>query len=186
MANCGAEYERTEAKFLMPHTGHVSCEVCILGWKAPTLPHSIWSNVQTESLPLPPPKDNRRLWLHHLNVWPSLFSSGGGLSLTLAERCTAAVAVSSIRPGRASELASLRGHARGILRGDPPSGRDGAGRGLAGDDGATAIALDDGDGDRAGCRETRSWIARSRSLIMPSQVCAEATAANNPSSSDSN
>ena len=26
--NCGAEYERTEAKFLMPHTGHVSCEVC--------------------------------------------------------------------------------------------------------------------------------------------------------------
>jgi hypothetical protein len=34
-------------------------------------------NVQT---PLPPPKDNRRLWLHHLNR-PSLFSSGGGLSL---------------------------------------------------------------------------------------------------------
>ena len=26
--NCGAEYERTEAKFLMPHTGHVSCKVC--------------------------------------------------------------------------------------------------------------------------------------------------------------
>jgi hypothetical protein len=26
--NCGAEYERTEAKFLMPHTGHVSCDVC--------------------------------------------------------------------------------------------------------------------------------------------------------------
>jgi hypothetical protein len=26
--NCGAEYERTDAKFLMPHTGHVSCEVC--------------------------------------------------------------------------------------------------------------------------------------------------------------
>ena len=26
--NCGAEYERTEAKFLMPHTGHASCEVC--------------------------------------------------------------------------------------------------------------------------------------------------------------
>ena len=26
--NCGAEYERTEAKFLMPHTGHVACEVC--------------------------------------------------------------------------------------------------------------------------------------------------------------
>ncbi len=63
---------------------------------------------------------------------------------------------------------------------------DGAGRGLAGDDGAAAIALDDGDGDRAGCRETRSWIARSGSLIMPSQVCAEATAADNPSSSDSN
>ena len=26
--NCGAEYERTDAKFLMPHTGHASCEVC--------------------------------------------------------------------------------------------------------------------------------------------------------------
>jgi hypothetical protein len=26
--DCGAEYKRTEAKFLMPHTGHVSCEVC--------------------------------------------------------------------------------------------------------------------------------------------------------------
>ena len=26
--NCGAEYERTEAKFLMPHTGRASCEVC--------------------------------------------------------------------------------------------------------------------------------------------------------------
>ena len=140
-------------------------------------------NAQT---PAPRPlKVTRRLWLHHLNVWPSLFSSGGGLSLTLAERCTAAVAGRYVR-GDASELASLRGHARGILRGDPPSGRDGAGRGLAGDDGATAIALDDGDGDRAGCRETRSWIARSRSLIMPSQVCAEATAADNPSSSDSN
>ena len=26
--DCGAEYKRTEAKFLMPHTGHVSCEIC--------------------------------------------------------------------------------------------------------------------------------------------------------------
>jgi hypothetical protein len=26
--DCGAEYKRTEAKFLMPHTGHASCEVC--------------------------------------------------------------------------------------------------------------------------------------------------------------
>jgi hypothetical protein len=26
--DCGAEYKRTEAKFLMPHTSHVSCEVC--------------------------------------------------------------------------------------------------------------------------------------------------------------
>src|ERR1700722_17857230 len=26
--DCGAEYKRTEAKFLLPHTGHVSCEVC--------------------------------------------------------------------------------------------------------------------------------------------------------------
>jgi len=45
--NCGAEYERTEAKFLMPHTGHASCEVCgaVLEscWKAPTLPYSGWS-----------------------------------------------------------------------------------------------------------------------------------------------
>ena len=46
-------------------------------------------NTLSVQTPLPPPKTNRRLWLHHLNVWPSLFSSGGGLSLTLAERCTA-------------------------------------------------------------------------------------------------
>jgi len=26
--NCGAEYERTEAKFLMPHTGRASCDDC--------------------------------------------------------------------------------------------------------------------------------------------------------------
>jgi hypothetical protein len=26
--DCGTEYKRIEAKFLMPHTGHVSCEVC--------------------------------------------------------------------------------------------------------------------------------------------------------------
>ena len=26
--NCGAEYERTEAKFLMPHKGRASCEIC--------------------------------------------------------------------------------------------------------------------------------------------------------------
>ncbi len=26
--NCGAEYKRTEAKFLVPHTGHPSCKVC--------------------------------------------------------------------------------------------------------------------------------------------------------------
>jgi len=24
--NCGAEYKRTEAKFLVPHTGHASCK----------------------------------------------------------------------------------------------------------------------------------------------------------------
>jgi UvrD-like helicase C-terminal domain len=66
------------------------------------------------------------------------------------------------------------------------TGGHGAGRGLASDDGAKTIALDDGDRHRAGCRETRSWIARSRSLIMPCQACAEATAADNPSSSDSN
>ena len=26
--DCGAEYKRTEAKFLVPHTGHASCKVC--------------------------------------------------------------------------------------------------------------------------------------------------------------
>src|SRR3979411_2035010 len=26
--NCGAEYKRTEAKFLVPHTGHASCKIC--------------------------------------------------------------------------------------------------------------------------------------------------------------
>jgi hypothetical protein len=26
--DCGADYKRTEAKFLMPHTGHASCKVC--------------------------------------------------------------------------------------------------------------------------------------------------------------
>jgi hypothetical protein len=30
--DCGAEYKRTEAKFLLPHTGHVSCKVgAVLG-----------------------------------------------------------------------------------------------------------------------------------------------------------
>ena len=26
--DCGAEYKRTETKFLVPHTGHASCKVC--------------------------------------------------------------------------------------------------------------------------------------------------------------
>ena len=26
--NCGAKYERTEEKSLVPHTGHASCKVC--------------------------------------------------------------------------------------------------------------------------------------------------------------
>jgi hypothetical protein len=26
--DCGAEYKRTEEKFLVPHTGHASCKVC--------------------------------------------------------------------------------------------------------------------------------------------------------------
>ncbi|WMT73663.1 hypothetical protein [Bradyrhizobium sp. Ash2021] len=26
--NCGAEYRRTEEKFLVPHTGHANCKVC--------------------------------------------------------------------------------------------------------------------------------------------------------------
>jgi hypothetical protein len=50
--NCGAEYKRTEAKFLVPHTGHASCKVCgatLESWlESTTLPHSSWSNVQTE------------------------------------------------------------------------------------------------------------------------------------------
>jgi len=25
---CGAEYKRTEEKFLVPHAGHASCKVC--------------------------------------------------------------------------------------------------------------------------------------------------------------
>jgi len=49
----------------------------------------------------------------------------------------------------------LRGHARGVLFGDPPTRRDGAGRGLA--DGAKAIALDDGDWSRAACEQV-DWI----------------------------
>jgi len=27
-SNCGAEYRRTEEKFLVPHTGHAHCTVC--------------------------------------------------------------------------------------------------------------------------------------------------------------
>src|SRR5467141_538095 len=50
--DCGAEYKRTETKFLVPHTGHASC----LGWKARTFPHLSWSNVQTESPHEPVPK----------------------------------------------------------------------------------------------------------------------------------
>ena len=26
--DCGAEYKRTETKFLVPHTGHAPCKVC--------------------------------------------------------------------------------------------------------------------------------------------------------------
>ena len=26
--NCGAEYHRTDEKFLVPHTGHASCTIC--------------------------------------------------------------------------------------------------------------------------------------------------------------
>src|SRR5258707_8744837 len=26
--DCGAEYKRTETKFLVPHTGHATCKVC--------------------------------------------------------------------------------------------------------------------------------------------------------------
>ncbi len=44
----------------------------------------------------------------------------------------------------------LARHTRGIPRVDPLTGRDDAGRGLAGDDAAKAIALDDRERHRAG------------------------------------
>ena len=49
--NCGAEYKRTETKFLEPHTGDAVCTVCarVVVEKQPTFPHSNLSNVQTES-----------------------------------------------------------------------------------------------------------------------------------------
>ena len=64
-----------------------------------------------------------------------------------AERCSAAMAdgTSGVTP-RTGEPARPR--ARRPL-GDPPSGSDGAGRGLAGGDGAKAIANDDRDRSRA-------------------------------------
>ena len=52
--NCGAEYRRTEEKFLVPHTGDAVCTVCGAAleswWKAPTFPHTNLLNVQTGPL----------------------------------------------------------------------------------------------------------------------------------------
>jgi hypothetical protein len=51
--NCGAQYRRTEEKFLMPHTGDAICAVCgaaLESWsEAHTFPHMNLLNVQTES-----------------------------------------------------------------------------------------------------------------------------------------
>ena len=44
--DCNAESNTHRGKVLMPHTGHVSCEVCgavLESWlESPTLPHSSW------------------------------------------------------------------------------------------------------------------------------------------------
>ncbi len=45
----------------------------------------------------------------------------------------------------------------GILRGDPPSGRDGTGRSLAGDDNANAVTPNEGHWSRAACEQV-DWI----------------------------
>jgi hypothetical protein len=37
--DCGAEYKRTDTKFLVPHTGHASCKLCgatLESWVAST------------------------------------------------------------------------------------------------------------------------------------------------------
>jgi hypothetical protein len=48
--NCGAEYRRTEEKFLVPHTGHASCTVCGNTLEYWVENNSSWSSGQRESL----------------------------------------------------------------------------------------------------------------------------------------
>ena len=51
--NCGAEYRRSEEKFLVPHTGDAVCTVCgaalELWQESTTFPHTNLLNVQRES-----------------------------------------------------------------------------------------------------------------------------------------
>src|SRR5437773_2682117 len=51
--NCGAEYRRTEEKFLVPHTGDAVCTVCGAAleswWKAPTFRFTNLLNVPIRS-----------------------------------------------------------------------------------------------------------------------------------------
>ena len=55
--NCGAEYKRTETKFLVPHTGDAVCGAALESWWNSThFPHSNLSNVQTESRYDQPPQ----------------------------------------------------------------------------------------------------------------------------------
>ena len=52
--NCGAEYERTEAKFLMPHTGRASCEVCGATFELIKRPDEELAHIRGMA-PAPPP-----------------------------------------------------------------------------------------------------------------------------------
>ena len=49
--NCGAQYHRTEEKYLMPHTGHASCTVCgdTLDYWVENTHVAIFEMVRTES-----------------------------------------------------------------------------------------------------------------------------------------
>jgi hypothetical protein len=50
--NCGAEYSRTEEKFLVPHTGDAVCAICgaaLESWRdSPTFQYTNLLNIQTE------------------------------------------------------------------------------------------------------------------------------------------
>ena len=70
-----------------------------------------------------------------------------------ADRCTASMAADTSGLSPANLRAALATFL-GVLRGDPPSRRDGAaGRCLADDDGGNAMAHDDGDRGRAASGE---------------------------------